>query len=228
VFSPPSLEGGFFIPCLQIKVAFTAFILEISPMRGNTALTPSALILVLASFLLGRNLTAQPPQPFSQLDVGFRYSLNTNHEALHRYWNSHPSFEAVAVTPFYFGLAQAGIQVHPFSAIQTTAFDFTSFFIYLGWGAGLPVTQHIEWRNTFNLGNYVMLFTNPESENNDESELCIGFASQIKYRFRPRWSLGLSGSHNLVFTRKRIHLTYVSAGLNYRLETPAWLRTLLE
>jgi hypothetical protein len=197
-------------------------------MCRSIALMRCARILIMASILLGQHLAAQSSRPFGRMDVGLQCAVNTNRETLHRYWQAHPSFEIVVVTPFYWGLAQAGIQVHPFSALQTTAFDFTSFFIYLGWGVGLSPAPRIEWRNTLNLGDYVMLFTNPESLNNDESEMGVGFASHIKYRFSPRWSVSLSGSYNLIFTRKRIHLAYVSAGMNYLLETPDWLRNFLE
>ncbi|MFC1618508.1 hypothetical protein ACFL45_01045 [Candidatus Neomarinimicrobiota bacterium] len=198
-------------------------------MRGFNAIIPTQLVLGLALFMPGTFLPAQPAQlPFRSLDIGLQLAANTNREDIHHYWNSHPAFGGVVETPFYFGLARAGIQVHPFSAISSGAYDYTDSFIYLGWGFPLVQTRHIYWLNAINLGAHFMLFTNPESTNNDETEMGIGLTSQLKYRFSPRWSVALAYSYNRIFTWKRINLAYFSGGLNYRITTPDWLRSILE
>jgi hypothetical protein len=202
---------------------------EISPMRDFAAITMTQLIMGFVLFVPGESLSAQPAQlPFRSLDIGLQLAANTNREEIHDYWKSYPAFGGVVETPFYFGLARAGIQVHPFSAISSRAYDYTDTFIYLGWGFPLLRTQYIYWLNAINLGAHFMLFTNPESANNDETEMGIGFTSQLKYGFKPRWSASLSYSYNRIFTWKRINLAYFSGGLNYRMATPEWLRRILE
>jgi hypothetical protein len=202
---------------------------EISPMREFVATTLTHLVLGLALCMPGAPLPAQPAQlPFRSLDIGLQLAANTNREEIHNYWKSYPAFGGVVETPFYVGLARAGIQVHPFSAISSGAFDYTDTFIYLGLGFPLVQTRNICWLNAINLGVHFMLFTNPVSENNDETEMGIGFTSQLKYSFKPRWSVGLAYSYNRIFTWKRIDLAYFSGGLNYRIATPEWLRSFLE
>ena len=198
-------------------------------MREFDAITLTHLVLALALFIPGASIPAQPaPLPFQNLDIGLQLAANANREEIHNYWKSYPAFGGVVETPFYIGLARAGILFHPFSAMSSGAYDYTDTFIYLGWGFPLVRTRHIYWLNAINLGAHVMLFTNPESLNNDESEMGLGFTSQLKYRFQTRWSVHLAYSYNRIFTWKRINLAYFSGGLNYQVTTPDWLRSILE
>lgn len=194
---------------------------------GATTLTHFVLGLTL--IMPGTPLTAQSAQvPFRSLDIGLHLAANTNREEIHDYWKSNPAFGGVIETPFYIGIAQAGVLVHPFSAVSSGTYDYTDYFIHAGWGLPFVQTRQISWLNAINLGIHFMLFTNPESGNNDESEMGIGFTSQLKYRFRPRWSVALAYNYNRIFTWRRINLAYFSGGLNYWMTTPEWLRSLLE
>ena len=197
-------------------------------MRGFLAhsLIPRGLVLAL---LLAGSLWARPAQPpFRNLDIGLQLAANTNREEIHRYWRSHPALGVVAETPFYVGLARAGILVHHFSALSSGTYDYTDAFLYIGWGIPFVRTQSVRWVNAIDLGAHVMIFTNPESANNKESEMGIGMTSLLRCRLKSRWSLAIACSYNRMFTWKRVDLAYISGGLNYLIETPAWLRNMLE
>jgi hypothetical protein len=202
---------------------------EISPMHRFDTTTMTHLVLGLALLMPVTALPAQPTQlPFRSLDIGLQLAANTNREELHNYWKSYPALGGMVETPFYAGIARAGVQIHPFAAKSADAFDFTDTFIYIGWGLPFVQTTRVAWVNTLALGAHIMLFTNPESENNKETEMGVGFATQIKYRFRSPWSISLACSYNRMFTWKRINLAYISCSLSYLVDTPEWLRGILE
>ena len=58
-------------------------------------------------------LYAQTAKPFETLDIGLQYIANTNRNELHDYWKPRQGVAGFLVTPFYYGYAQAGVQVLP-------------------------------------------------------------------------------------------------------------------
>jgi hypothetical protein len=202
--------------------------LEISPMRGHTPITWHAFMLGLASTLVVPALTAQRLQPFDSLELSFQVAVNINRQELHDYWRSYPGVSIGATTPFYYGLVQVGIQAHPFTSIDADLYDFSSVFIYLGWGIKLSLLSRISWLNMLRVGNNAMIFLDPHRENNMESELGTGMVSSLSYRFSRSWAICLAGIYNTLYTYKRINLGYLSLGMNYSFSNPEWLREFLE
>lgn len=198
-------------------------------MRKSGAIMLIRIALGLTLLPLEASLPAPPVKtPFHSLDIGLQIATNTNREELHDYWKSYPAFGGLVETPFHIGIARAGILIHPFSAASAKAYDYTDSFVYLGLGIPFIQARHVSWQNAVNLGIHFMLFTNPESQNNDESEMGVGFVSQLKYRFSSHWSITLAYNYNRIYTWKRINLAYFSGSLSYKITTPGWLRNFLE
>lgn len=187
---------------------------------------PILLLLPLLIFLGG--LYAQTAKPFETLDIGLQYVANTNRNEFHDYWEPRQGVAGLLVTPFYYGYAQAGVQILPYSGKGGGLPDFTNAFIYLGWGVKWSLASKLDWFNSLNIGNNLMVFAKAERQAITESELGIGFNSCLSYHVNKRWAVCISGFSEIIFTHKRIKLTFISAGLSYSVSTPRFLREFLE
>jgi hypothetical protein len=167
---------------------------------------------------------------FEKLNITLNYVSNTNRDTFHEYWKSSGGIEALVESPFYYGNIQSGIHISQFSSKQPDIPDFSSMFIYLGWGKDVIHPFNLIWFNGFRVGMFYMYFNEDEVNDNMKSENELGFSleSRLQHQIMKNWFINLSGYYTAIFTHKRIYHTYIAIGSGYSFTTPKWLREFLE
>jgi len=189
--------------------------------------------LVLALLLLGptpATVAAQDRRaPFETLEVMVVGATNVNHNFLHTFWKPHTGGGLVLTTPFYLGTAEVGGLYHEYTPRSEGRPLFNAFFLFAGWGLHARPTARISWYNGFRVGNYRMSFDEDTfSGTRNESELTFALQSRLSLSLSSRIAVHLEGGYQKTYTFLRLKLFFVSAGLSYRLHSPAWLKELLQ
>ena len=171
---------------------------------------------------------AQSMEAFDSLEIGVHYVVNTNRNVFHDFWAPGRGIDAFIATPFHYGSVQAGFQVFPFYGREMVFSDFQTVFVYLKWGMRWSLLNKLDWFNHIGVGSNIMIFEKGWGYNRYENELGMGFDSGVSYPVYKNIAINFSGSYNIIFTRKRIKLAFLSAGMSYSLSTPGWLKAFLE
>ncbi len=171
---------------------------------------------------------AQNMEAFDSLEIGVHYVVNTNRNVFHDFWVPGRGIDAFIETPFYYGAVQVGLQVFPFYGQETNVSDFQTVFIYLKWGLRWSLLNKLDCFNHISIGSNIMIFEKAQGYSRYENELGMGLDSGVSYPVYRNIAINLSGSYNIIFTRKQIKLAFVSVGMSYSLSTPGWLKAFLE
>lgn len=186
------------------------------------------ILLLLPLLILLGGLFAQTAKPFETLDIGLQYVANTNRNVFHDYWAPGRGIDAFIETPFYYGTMQAGLHAFPFYGLETSISDFQTVFVYLKWGKRWSLLNKLDWFGRVGVGSNIMIFEKGWSYSRYENELGMSLDSGVSYPVYRNIAFNFSGSYNVIFTHKRIKLTFISAGLSYSVSTPRILREFLE
>ncbi len=164
---------------------------------------------------------------FDTLAVQLRAVANVNRNSFHRFWDPGAGLELNLQTSFNFGAVEAGLHYATFDAKTPDQPDFKAFFPYLGWGYDAALSSRFSWYNGLRAGSFLMSF-DVGGNNSTEQELGVGVVSRLSYRVGGAWSLDVSGRYRIVFTRERLRLVFLAAGLGRAFDTPDWLKALFE
>jgi hypothetical protein len=187
-----------------------------------------ALLAIAVAATQATTLTAQhSPSAFDTLTITANAVANVNRSGFHDYWEPRPGLEIQATTPFYLGTAEAGLHYAGFDAKASEQPDFSTLFIFLGWGYEWPITQRFGWYNGIRAGTFLMLFDLP-SELSEEQELGLALNSQLHYRFAGAWSLAFAARYRVVLTAERLRFVFVAAGVRRSFGMPKWLKNFLD
>lgn len=175
------------------------------------------------------NLFAQSRHVFDSIDFGIQMVSNVNHNDFHNYWESKTGINISAKAPFYFGDALLGLQLSPYKSIENNTLDFYSLFIHAGWGVNVNILQHGKWFNGICLGGELMDFGKSENRySRFETEFAISLNSQLVYNLNEKVAINISAAHKIIYTYKKIKLSFISCGINYSVPTPKWIKDFLE
>lgn len=133
-------------------------------------------------------------------------------------------------TPFYAGLAGAGVHVFGHDALAPDLPEFDAAYVYLGWAYGWTLPRRILLGAGFRLGIQYMKFDDEYTPSPRATELETGFAfaSEISYAVSARWSLVFDAEYRKVLTRQPIEYVFAGVGLGRAFVTPRWLKEFLE
>lgn len=188
----------------------------------------TALLAIAVAATQATTLAAQPPgSAFDTLTIAANAVANVNRNDLHDYWEPRPGVEIQATTPFYLGTAEAGLHYAGFDAKASEQPDFSTLFIFLGWGYEWPIAQRFGWYNGIRAGTSLMLFDLP-NELSEEQELGLALNSQLRYRFAGAWSLVFAARYRTVFTDERLRFVFVAVGVRRSFGMPRWLKDFLD
>lgn len=166
---------------------------------------------------------------FNTADIGFQVITNTNRNDFHRYWTSGPGLEGYVLTPFYLGEFQLGVRVISFEGRPDELTDYSSVFMYAGWGLSWALPMKMTMFTGLNIGSDQMIFdfeNRPGSKH--ESEFVIDLTSRLRVPVHGRWAVTAAGSYSEILTRHRIRLVFVSVGLSRSFDLPACLSEFLK
>jgi hypothetical protein len=196
--------------------------------RPQQSILVHFLLFLLFGALLTTSLSAQTGQPFQQLEIGAQYSLNTNHNEFHQYWQSQDAWHFYTSSPFYWGQIQVGIHYQPFSAINAES-NFQNIYIYSAWGVQLELPLQLRWFNSLGFGTVIMHFNAENSPHlRYENELAISFHTNMTVPIFRGFTVNLAAWHQIIYTYKQIGLSYLSIGCSFRLNTPKFIKNILQ
>ena len=186
-------------------------------------------IFISLNFSDGIFLYAQKPEPYETLETGLKYIKNSNRNLFHKYWEPMSGFGGFLEMPYYFGNIKAGINVFPCYAKKSGISNFQIAYVYAGWDFKLLLFSRIGWYNGVSIGNNRMDFDDEDYGGfEDESEFGITYDSRLCFPINKNLFVNLSGCRLLIFTHKRIRLTFLSAGFSYSFTSPRWIQEFMK
>jgi len=179
--------------------------------------------------LLG-GLTALPgaAQRFETVEVQASATQNVNRNFLHTRWQQGFGLAGSLTTPFYLGYLEVGSSFHRYRVAEPVRVPgFDALHLFAGWGLRGDLGR-LRLETGLRLGNYRMTFDESTFAGvRTESELALSGRARVAFRVAGPVALYVAGDYLKVYTFLRLKLWYASAGLSYRFQTPAWMKTVL-
>ena len=177
---------------------------------------------------------SQAAHPFNFLEISIQLTQNINHNTFYQFYESQNGLKTSITTPFYWGDIQASIHVLPYIGKEQNYIDFIGIHQNLKWINPLYLSDKISWFIGGGVGLYIFSFSNENKRfylynwaGVTESELSIGFLSQLQYSFNNKINLNVETNIDRIFTYKHIDMINVSMGISYLFNTPDWMILLL-
>jgi hypothetical protein len=173
---------------------------------------------------------SQGPAPFSELTIRgsvLRVRPDARFDTL---YDAHIGGRLEIETPVGAGVFALSAERTAFAARHLpprTNFDAT--LLALGWGLSPVTVSAFRISAGARIGEMLMAFhdTIIDPGLKDESELYVGAYAMATLRLPHQLGLTASASYGHVHLNVPLHLASFTAGLEYRLDTPAWLRDFL-
>ena len=169
-------------------------------------------------------------EPFDTITFRLNFLTNTNRNTFHQYWDPKIGMEGVGEMPFYLGSIEGGLHLFSFEGKSGDYPEFTSTYIFVGWGMNIPFSKDFSWYNGLRIGIYQMRFDDNEIHPTQalESELGMGLSTRFDIGIYSKLNLHLGADYIAVFTQKRLEFTFLKIGVSYTIDSPGWLREFLK
>lgn len=173
---------------------------------------------------------SQGPAPFSELAIrgsALRIRPDARFDTL---YSAHLGGRLEVETPAGFGVFALSAERATFAARHLPSrTDFDATILALGWGLPAVTTPSVRLSAGGRVGEMLMGFhdTTVDAGVRNESELYLGVYATATLRLPHRLGLTASASYGHVHLNVPLHLASFTAGLEYRVDTPAWLRDIL-
>ena len=163
---------------------------------------------------------------YSTVEIGIDGSWNINKNRFHQFWQVEPVPGLFFITPAPRGYYVVGLSRHVYHGSPS----YTAYFPNTGWGMALPVFSFLSWDNRVKIGNYFMLFGDYETNEtkNVESELGLTIETGFRISVSEKICIHTSLEYFRIYTRHPIELLFLSTGISYRFDAPAWFRNFLK
>ena len=183
----------------------------------------------IATLILTSPLHAQRPAPFESFRIALDVLTDVNTSTFHDLWDPQPGVRLTLGAPFYFGDVAFGVSRFQNRSREPLRPDFTSTYIFLGWGVAIQLPANLEWVNGGAVGTYRMAFDDPAISEalRLEQELALGVRTRLQFRASRHWALHVAGEYQVVMTRVRIKHLFVSVGASGTFGMPKWLQEFL-
>ncbi|MCX6152510.1 MAG: hypothetical protein NTX22_18435 [Ignavibacteriales bacterium] len=188
------------------------------------------LILLIPFFLWeSPKLSAQESNAtFDKLNFGIGISKIREYSISNFYKPSTGYFGYVS-SPFYYGNIQTGVFYFNFKGNELVSPDFKSLYIFLGWGKDIRLPLNITFNSQVRAGPYFTFFKvdSVATEEKNESELALSFNTGINIKMYSNINFKLEADFITIFFHRKIKLFIITAGLNYTINMPLWLKEFL-
>jgi hypothetical protein len=96
-------------------------------------------------------------------------------------------------------------------------------------GKEIDIPLNCSFYSGIKVGGYSMSFHDNSLTiyQKDETEFAAGISSYLAVKLSHNFKLNVGADYTKVYTRKRIELFVLSAGVSYSLKTPEWLKEIL-
>jgi len=165
--------------------------------------------------------------PFSTIEWFAGQSLTIKQNELNDYYRYAGGVSMNARTPFYFGSAELGINVHSYSEYKSI--EFYQVHCYLAFLKEITVFKKPSVDLGVTIGNSFFQFDTEENKAlQNESELTLGISGGFKIPMGYHWLFRATISHVIVFTYHQIETTNLGFQIGYKIRTPDWLKNFLK
>ena len=172
--------------------------------------------------------------PFEYFSLSIKLLKNVNNNDLHYFYQPKNGLKTSITTPFYWGDIQASVQILPFFGLEKDYIDFIGIHPNIKCGKSIHIFEKLRWYNAIGTGYYIFYFSKPLYLSDEifnpgiaESELSMGFLSQLQYSFNNKINLKIETNIDRIFTYKHIDMINISMGISYLFKTPDWMILLL-
>lgn len=172
----------------------------------------------------------QDTNAFSNVKFSINFIKNKSTDALNRYWDGPKGLEGEIQMPFYLGNIQGGARYIPYKEKAINFHNFSSYFIYLGWGYEFKLPYDCSFYAGIKVGGYRMSVHDDSlsDELKFENELAAGLRTYLAFNIYADCSLNLGADYTKVYIYKKIELFVLSAGISYSFQSPEWLKDFLK
>lgn len=169
--------------------------------------------------------------PYSRLTVRGGVTHLRTLDQLHQYYPGGTGVEVQAETPFEFGLL--GLTVNTMTLHGTTPqqVDTHTQTIAVDWQAPIRLARRVTLRAGTRVGDYNMVFNEPHpvpGKDYGTHEFLIGATGALDLRVIGPLGVSIGGAWLFLPSASRMHFGYLSALGSYTVNTPNWLRRVLE
>ena len=172
--------------------------------------------------------------PFEYFSLSIKLLKNVNNNDLQYFYQPKNGLKTSITTPFYWGDIQASVLILPFFGLEKDYIDFIGIHPNIKCGKSIHIFEKLRWYNAIGVGYYIFYFSKPLYLSDEifnpgiaESELSMGFLSQLQYSFNNKINLKIETNIDRIFTYKHIDMINVSMGISYLFKTPDWMILLL-
>ena len=177
---------------------------------------------------------SQVVRPFNFIEISIQLTQNIIPNTFYQFYESQNGLKTSITTPFYWGDIQASVQILPFFGLEKDYIDFIGIHQNIKWGKSIHIFEKLRWYNAIGAGYYIFYFSKPLYLSHEifnpgiaESELSMGFLSQLQYSFNNKINLNIETNIDRIFTYKHIDMINISMGISYLFKTPDWMILLL-
>lgn len=175
---------------------------------------------------------------FIDLNTGFSIE---NNNTFTNTWDPLPAIHLNIRLPFYIGKFEGGaryIRYDGFAPSQTDS-DFSSVYMYLGYGVSFKISSWYRIEPVIRFGNNLMIFDEAEhyvnnagteqfTTDRNESEFALELVLRNQFQITNHLYLNTELSYNHTFTFHPLPVTLFSVGISYSFWEPNWLKTFIQ
>ena len=163
---------------------------------------------------------------FETLAIDLILNTDLNQNRFENYWHQESGFGIQMGTPFYKGIASAGVQGIQYSS--RNSMEFEQYYIYLSWVFPWRIFDRLTLLCGPDIGSSLLIF--PQEDNTflqRENEITCGIHLQMEWLFQHHlaWLAGLQ--YEKILTRQAVENTRFHIGISHRIKMPAFLGKLL-
>ncbi|MEX2600312.1 MAG: hypothetical protein WD355_01610 [Balneolaceae bacterium] len=184
---------------------------------------PALLLLLTGTFL-----TARGQSPFETSTLGAGFSTHLTDSELTEYWSRGTGFAVWWRTPFYLGELELHAARLPYISKEPEVQPgLTNIQTSMTWGIPVRIGSRITLFGGILIGNSFFYQTGKGPFEYPESEFSAGFSGRLTLRLTDRTTLQARLQQTRIYTYHRIDDRRLTVGLEYRFDTPGWLKSFL-
>lgn len=163
------------------------------------------------------------------LIFGLRIENKINHNTFDYYWEKTPSLGVNFKVEENIGTFGFGFNVGKFDKKIPYTKSFFGIDYFLLYKKNFELITNYFLTSEINLGLFEFRFVDLDlNYQNDagevEREFFIKYLLGLSYLFYKNWQLEILASFQKIYTNKRIDFFSINVGINYRFDSPSWLK----
>lgn len=191
-----------------------------------------ALFLVIVIFLSVYNFQVMSQSDDKNIYVSIQGAHNFNNNEFHKFWKPGIGLGGSFTFDHKIGKLGIGIELMEFQRRNISSKDFLGIDYHLLYSNTIHLFRFINLHIGAGAGIYEFRFDDDEDIKSEaektEREFAIKIISGLSFDISPEWSTGLNLVYTHIYTRRKIELLNISAGIRKSFSTPEWLKEILE